>query len=133
MSVPKILFLCVANAARSQIAEGLGHSILRDRAWIESAGSMPAGRVSPFAIQVLRELGIDASGQRSKAIEDLPADFLRNLDFVITLCEDEICPAFLTQGRKLHWPYPDPGGMDSYRRTRDGVKARLEELAREIP
>lgn len=133
MAVPKILFLCVANAARSQMAEGIARSLLGDRAWIESAGSIPAGWVSPFAIQVLEELSIDATGHRSKGIEDLPGDFLRNVDFVITLCADEVCPAFLSRGKKLHWPFPDPGGLDGFRRTRDGIRARIEELAQELP
>ncbi|NUN06943.1 MAG: hypothetical protein HUU57_14420 [Bdellovibrio sp.] len=86
IKIPKILFLCVANSARSQLAEGLAKAIFGNKAIIESAGSMPSGRIQPGAIEVLQEEGIDISKNWSKSVEQLPKNFLDNLDFVITLC-----------------------------------------------
>src|SRR5688500_11124632 len=104
----KILFLCVANSARSQIAEGLAREILGDDVEIQSAGSVPSGQVNPFAIQVLKEKGIDISSHYSKSWNDLPARFFADLDYVITLCAEEICPTIPVKAKKLHWGLPDP-------------------------
>src|SRR5689334_2336880 len=101
-----ILFLCVANSARSQIAEGLAREILGTQVTIESAGSRPA-RVNPFAIQALKEIGIDISHHRSKSVEDLSPAFLAQLDYVITLCAEEVCPTAISKAKKLHWPLAD--------------------------
>lgn len=104
----RILFLCVANSARSQMAEGLARTILGPDFIIASAGSQPSGSVQPWAIRVLKEEGIDISAQRSKAIHDLPKEFLEQLDFVVTLCAEEICPVLNSQAERLQWPIPDP-------------------------
>lgn len=85
----KILFLCVANSARSQMAEGLARHILGDRATVESAGSNPTS-VNPFAIKAMQEIGIDITGHRSKIVT---AEMAAANDLVITLCADEVCPA----------------------------------------
>ena len=83
----RILFLCVANSARSQMAEGLARALLPD-VDVLSAGSQPT-MVNPYAIEALAELGIDISTHRSKSVDEIaPA----NLDFVITLCAEEVCP-----------------------------------------
>ena len=80
MSKPvHILFLCVANSARSQLAEGLVKKLFGNRAVIQSAGSEPSGLVQPLAIKILKEEGIDISGNRSKSIQDLPPEFLRQI------------------------------------------------------
>ena len=89
-----ILFLCVANSARSQMAEGIARSLAPAHVRIGSAGSRPT-RVRPEAIAVLREIGIDISGHRSKAVSEIPPD---GIDTVITLCDEEECPVFLGQG-----------------------------------
>ena len=103
-----ILFLCVANSARSQIAEGLAKLILDNDFQIESAGSVPSGKVHPLAVQVLQEVGISISHHRSKSIDDLPKDFMQKLDLVITLCKEEQCPVLPGKFRKESWALPDP-------------------------
>src|SRR5690349_5596039 len=97
---PQILFLCVANSARSQMAEGLARMLFGDRAGIQSAGSRPS-RVNPYAIEVMREVGADLAGHASKSVETIDAG---TVDTVITLCAEEVCPAFLGNARRLHWP-----------------------------
>lgn len=103
-----ILFLCVANSARSQLAEGLGRMIFGDRVPVQSAGSEPS-RVSPYAIEVMREIGVDISTHTSKSVQTIdPA----TVGTVITLCAEEVCPVFLGKARRLHWPIPDPASKD---------------------
>jgi arsenate reductase len=130
MKTPGILFLCVANSARSQMAEGLARSRFGDALRVQSAGSDAAG-VNALAVKVLAELGIDISGQTSKTVDTIdPA----TVDTVVTLCAEEVCPVFLSKARRLHWPLPDPtagGGTEDeqlarFRRTRDEINARLE-------
>ncbi len=137
LPVRDILFLCVANSARSQMAEGLGRMIFGDRVTVQSAGSEPS-IVNPCAIEVMRELGIDLSSHRSKSVHDIdPA----TVDTVITLCAEEVCPAFLGQARRLHWPIPDPASPDPsipreemlrrFRTARDSIRDALERFAQE--
>lgn len=131
-----ILFLCVANSARSQLAEGLGRKLFPD-CRIQSAGSRPS-RVNPYAIEVLAEVGIDASTHTSKSVQDIdPA----TVDLVITLCAEEVCPLFLGKAERLHWPIPDPASEDPnllvedlrarFRGARDEINRRLETLKAE--
>lgn len=122
----KILFLCVANSARSQVAEGLAKSILGGKVEIKSAGSKPSGQVNPLAIEVLKEEGIDISSHQSKAITELPSEFLSNLDYVITLCAEEVCPAFITTAKRLHWGMPDPKTLEDFRSVRDQIEKNLK-------
>lgn len=103
-----ILFLCVANSARSQLAEGLAKSMFTNKVEVQSAGSFPSGKVQRWAIDVLKNEGIDISNNWSKSVEQLPASFLANLDFVITLCAEEICPVMVTPAKRIHWPIIDP-------------------------
>jgi len=103
-----ILFLCVGNSARSQIAEGLAKEMFSEKFNIESAGSEPVGHIHDGAIQTMSEIGIDISNQYSKSIESLNQEFLQNLDFIITLCAEEICPSLNNKAKKVHWPNPDP-------------------------
>ena len=103
-----ILFLCVGNSARSQMAEGLAKEILGSNHKVESAGSIPSGKVHPNAIATMREIGIDISNQTSKSIEGLDAEFIDSLDFVITLCAEEICPVMQNSAKKIHWINEDP-------------------------
>ena len=129
-----ILFLCVANSARSQMAEGLARSMARAGMTVSSAGSEPS-RVRPEAITVLAELGIDISAHRSKAVADLDTS---TVDTVITLCAEEVCPLYLGRARRLHWGLPDPAAvtgvgearLEAFRRTRDRLRRRLELLLR---
>lgn len=135
MSRPtRILFLCVANSARSQMAEGLARAMLGDAIEVASAGSAPS-RVNPCAIEAMAEIGIDISNHRSKSIDEVePARF----DRIITLCGEESCPVLPSAVAKLHWPIDDPASEDPsigpgemrrrFGRARDEIKARLAAL-----
>lgn len=106
---PKIiLFTCVANSARSQMAEGLARDMAPEGVTIYSAGSVPT-RVRPQAIAAMRELGIDITSHSSKSTDDLPLD---DIDLVVTLCAEEVCPIFPRAVERLHWPIQDPAGFD---------------------
>ena len=107
-----ILFLCVGNSARSQIAEGLAREILGKNHVIESAGSIPTGKINPNAVWAMNEIGIDISSQYSKSIEDLEKSFMDNLDFVITLCAEEVCPILNNNAKKIHWMNEDPANIN---------------------
>lgn len=128
-----ILFLCVANSARSQMAEGWAK-----RLWpgvrVQSAGTEPAS-VHPRAVEVMREVGIDLSSQRSKSVSTIDP---HEIDTVITLCDEEACPVFPGRIRRLHWPIEDPAGGDRtsvdeerarFRAARDAIRARIEGFA----
>jgi arsenate reductase (thioredoxin) len=124
-----LLFLCVANSARSQMAEGLARHLLPAEIDVQSAGSRPT-MLNPRAVEVMREIGIDISAQRSTAVESVdPA----GVDTVVTLCAEEVCPVFPGSVERVHWPLPDPadpalGEEQSLRRFRE-VR---DELARRI-
>ena len=125
-----ILFLCVANSARSQMAEGIARSLAPTGVALFSAGSVPSS-VHPLAVQALEEIGIDISSHSSKGTEAIPADAV---DAVITLCAEEICPVWLSGALRLHWGLPDPaaaGGakaLAEFRLVRDELVQRLRLL-----
>ena len=133
----QVLFLCVANSARSQMAEGLGRMIFGERVGVQSAGSEPS-LVNPYAVEVMRELGVDLSTQRSKSVQTIDPE---QIGTVITLCAEEVCPVFLGKARRLHWPIPDPASKDRtlprdemlarFRAARDTLRELLERFARE--
>lgn len=124
-----ILFLCVANSARSQIAEGIARSLAPAGLKVSSAGSEPS-QVRPQAIRVLEEVGIDISSHRSKSVNDVDPS---TVQAVITLCAEEVCPVFLGKAWRAHWGLPDPAGaqgdeeqvLDAFRSTRDELRRRL--------
>jgi len=135
MTSQSILFLCVANSARSQMAEGLARSMLGPTVRVQSAGSKPS-IVNPYAIEVMREIGIDLGSHHSKSVDTIdPA----TVDTVITLCAEEVCPLFLGQVRRLHWPIADAASDDPsitrdeflarFRAARDQIRGRIEVLA----
>ena len=133
-----ILFLCVANSARSQMAEGLALDMFGRSIEVMSAGSAPTG-VNPSAVQVMAENGIDISAHSSKSVDDID---LAAIDLIITLCADEVCPVVPTRVKRLHWPLSDPVPKLSknhpnltknqllvrFRTTRDDILARLVNL-----
>ncbi|HUF24316.1 MAG TPA: arsenate reductase ArsC [Vicinamibacterales bacterium] len=129
---PGVLFLCVANAARSQMAEALARSLYGDRLSVQSAGSM-ATRVHDVAVAAMKDRGIDISAARSKSVDTIdPA----SVDVVITLCAEEVCPIWPGRIERLHWPLPDPAApgddrLQRFRATRDEIERRLIELGRE--
>jgi arsenate reductase len=127
-----VLFLCVANSARSQLAEGIARALAPAGTVVWSAGSRPTG-VRPEAMAVLREIGIDISAQRSKDVAEIPAD---RVGAVITLCAEEECPVFLGRAPRLHWGLPDPAAtagaeaerLAAFRQVRDELRRRLAVL-----
>tara|TARA_B110000305_G_scaffold116314_1_gene130659 strand:+ start:235 stop:651 length:417 start_codon:yes stop_codon:yes gene_type:complete len=131
-----ILFLCVANSARSQIAEGLARSMFGADSDIRSAGSSPSGLVHPNAVSTMNEIGIDISSHRSKSIDDIEEDFMNNLDYVITLCAEEICPVINSNAEMLHWINTDPDNSSlntkelesSFRQTRKNIYKLLKKF-----
>lgn len=133
----KIIFLCVANSARSQIAEGLARNIFPAHIQVESAGSEPSGAVNPFAIEVMREIKIDISQSHSKFYDQLPPSFLAGIDFVISMCAEEVCPAMVrARAQKLRWPFPDPAAaigtheekLDAFRTVREQIRQKILEF-----
>jgi protein-tyrosine-phosphatase len=135
--MPKgILFLCVANSVRSQMAEGIARSLAPRGMKIWSAGSRPT-HVKPEAAAVLGEIGIDISSHRSKSVAEIPAN---EIDTVITLCAEEECPVFLGNAQRLHWGLPDPASaigseqdvLGSYRTIRDELVRRITAFLKEI-
>jgi len=133
-----ILFLCVANSARSQMAEGIAKSILGKNHNIQSAGSEPSGKVHPNAIIALNDKQIDISDHYSKSIDDLDKDFLDKLDFVITLCAEEVCPVLPSNARSLHWLNQDPANENynneeltkAFEVTRDNLIKSIKEFSK---
>ncbi|MBT9557495.1 MAG: arsenate reductase ArsC [Myxococcales bacterium] len=102
------------------MAEGLARRRFGDLVRIQSAGSEPS-TVNPYAREVMAEIGIDLGSHHSKSVQSIdPA----TVDVVITLCADEVCPAFLGRARRLHWPIPDPASQDPSL-TRDDLLARF--------
>jgi len=142
-----VLILCTHNSARSVLAEGmLNHwaAKLGKDVRAHSAGSAPSGRINPFALDALRNAGVDTSGTRSKSWDEFSRDGAPPLRIVITVCDSaaaETCPVFYggsggVQPVKVHWGYPDPsnaeGGDDGKRRafelTRQAIGYRMLQL-----
>ena len=127
-----VLFLCVANSARSQMAEGLARSVAPKGREIYSAGSAPT-HLNPFVREVMQELGIEISSHRSKAIDEIPPD---RIGTVITLCAEEVCPVYPGNVQRFHWPFEDPAaatGSDEeirqeFRRVRDQIRGKIGEF-----
>ena len=136
MKNPIILILCTGNSCRSHLAEGILRKALGDGYDVQSAGSKPAGYVHPLAIRVMREVGIDISGHRSKHLEE----FLKQqVETVITVCgnADQACPMFPGQVNRYHWVFDDPAhatGTEEeklavFRRVRDEIRKVFEAYA----
>jgi arsenate reductase len=133
-----LLFLCTGNSCRSQMAEGWAKHFAPDWLHVESAGIESHGK-NPRAIAVMREAGIDISGQESTKVTDA---MVNAADVVVTVCghADEHCPALPPGTRKEHWPLNDPAKatgteeeiMAMFRATRDEVKRRVQELIRRL-
>lgn len=133
----KILFMCVANSARSQIAEGMARSLAPPGTRVFSAGSNPTA-LRPEAIAVMKEVGIDISGQHSKSTDDIESG---DIDVVVTLCAEEVCPAYLGRALRFHWPIEDPAGHEDepfaerlarFRVAREAIRERIEQLFIEL-
>jgi len=132
MSTPPLtLFMCVANSARSQMAEGLARAMAPDGVAVASAGSAPA-TLNPYAVRAMAELGIDISAHRSKSVAEIESE---RVTTVVTLCAEEVCPVFAGDVKRFDWPLDDPaaaGGDDAqvlaaFRSARDAIATRLSE------
>ena len=132
----QILFLCVANSARSQMAEGLARHYLPAGIIVQSAGSQPS-TLNPYAVKAMAELGIDISAHYSKAVEDINSSAV---DTVITLCAEEVCPVFLGKVHRVHWPINEPSAgretpeqlLQGFRIARDEIKQHILQLAKSL-
>ena len=124
-----LLFLCVANSARSQMAEAIARRLAPAGLRIWSAGSAPTS-VNPLTVRALAEVGIDAGGQRAKGLDAIPVG---EVDTVVTLCAEEVCPVLPGTVRRLHWPLPDPAAAQGDAETRLGAfRAVRDELSQRI-
>jgi len=131
----RVLILCTGNSARSQMAEGLLRHDAVDACEVSSAGTKPT-RVRPEAIAVMREVGIDISGHRSKSLDEFVG---QDFDYVITVCDNtkQSCPVFPAKTKRIHWSIEDPATVEgsederlaAFRRTRDELRARLQAFA----
>jgi arsenate reductase len=127
---PSVLFVCVHNAGRSQMAAAWLTHLAGDRIEVRSAGSAPADEVNPAAVEAMREAGIDMSAEVPKV---LTAEAVRASDYVITMGCGDTCPVF--PGKKyLDWKLEDPAGqgVEAVRPIRDEIRARIENLIAEI-
>ncbi len=133
----RVLILCTANSARSQMAEGLLRHDAGDGFEVQSAGTC-ATQVRPEAIQVLKEIGIDISGHRSKTVDEFAG---QSFDYVLTVCDraKESCPVFPGHGNRIHHSFDDPASaqgneearLAEFRRVRDQIREYLKGFARE--
>lgn len=127
---PTVLFVCVHNAGRSQMAAGYLQSIAGDRIEVLSAGSEPKDQINPVAVEAMREEGVDITGNTPKL---LTVDAVKESDVVITMGCGDACPIF--PGKRYEdWELDDPAGegIESVRRIRDDIRARIENLVDEL-
>ena len=128
-----ILFLCVANSARSQMAEAIGRSLAPEGTTVMSAGSAPA-TVNPYATEALAAIGLSTDDHHSKSVNDIP---LERVKTVITLCAEEVCPVFpAAEGGdevvKLHWPHEDPAPPQGEPRSEEEIRASFARVRDQI-
>lgn len=127
---PRILFLCTGNSCRSQMAEALLRRFCEGRYEVHSAGTRPAECVHPWAVRVMREIGIDISNQRAKSLSDLPVE---SFDVVVTVCDNaqRECSTCRVSGRRVHWSIPDPAEAGGTQREIESAFRSARDLIRE--
>lgn len=132
----RVLFVCIHNSARSQMAEAFANHYGNERILAESAGLEP-GKLNPVVVEVMRELGIDISQNKTKGTAELLAQG-RSYDYVVTVCDEsqsERCPMFPGSGRKFHWGFPDPSSfkgsseeiLSATRAVRDSISEKVRD------
>jgi len=126
----KIIFVCVENARRSQMAQGFAEALGREKVEVYSAGSRPSQQIDPMVIEVMKEKGIDLSSKRPKSLNDLPSI---EMDYLVTMGCEETCPAVLAK-KIIEWEIPDPKGksVDFFREVRDLVEDKVRNLLIEL-
>ncbi len=127
----KVLFVCVENSCRSQIAEGFSRAFGKGIMEAYSAGSKSSGKVNSLAIEVMREVGIDISNNISKSFSELAVS---NFDYVITMGCQDVCP-IIPARKHIEWQIDDPKGkdMDFFRKVRDDISYKVGELIKNVP
>lgn len=130
----KVLFVCTENSSRSQMAEGFLRHLAGDRLEVFSAGAQPTG-LNPAAVEVMKEIGIDISDQRSKSVDEFAG---QAFDYVITVCDNakESCPVFPAATKRIHWSLDDPAAVQgselerlaAFRRVRDELRKNLQQF-----
>ncbi len=122
----KIVFICVENAGRSQMAQGFAEAFGKGKLDVYSAGSRPSSHINPLAIEVMKEKGIDLSGRRPKGLNDLPSV---EMDYLITMGCEETCPAIPAK-EIIEWQIPDPRGkpIEEVRKIRDLLENKVRTL-----
>jgi arsenate reductase (thioredoxin) len=126
----KIVFICVENAGRSQMAQGFAEAFGKGKLDVYSAGSRPSSQVNSLVIEVMKEKGIDLAGRRPNGLGDLPPV---EMDYLVTMGCEESCPAVLAK-RVIEWDIPDPKGksIDEVRRIRELLEAKVKSLLEEV-
>ena len=129
MPTPSLLFVCVENSARSQMAEGFARAVGGGRVAAYSAGSRASGKVDPRAIALMKEKGIDLASQQSKSLDSLPN---QRWDYVVTMGCGDACP-HLPANQRIDWDLPDPKTLDDagYRDVRDQIEKLVGGLIEE--
>jgi arsenate reductase len=141
MPKQKVLFVCVHNSARSQMAEAFLNDLCGDQFEARSAGLEP-GRLNPIVVQAMNEVGIDISGNQTKSVSNMLESSM-TFDYVVTVCDEasaERCPFFPGRATRLHWGFPDPSALQGFpaeklartREIRDMIKARVEQWCAEV-
>jgi arsenate reductase (thioredoxin) len=127
---PKILFVCIENSCRSQMAEGFAKFYGKDKIEVFSAGSNPSGKVDQTAIEVMKEKEIDISNQKSKGFKELP---YKDFDYVITMGCGDVCP-FVPAKQRIEWEIENPKGKskEKFRQTRDKIENKLKEFLKNL-
>lgn len=128
--IPEVLFVCVHNAGRSQMAAALTHSLSEGRVHVRSAGSAPAAEINPAVVQAMEEIGLDLSQEFPKPLTD---EVVQAADVVITMGCGDACPIYPGK-RYLDWEVDDPAGQPiaTVRRIRDEIRGRVERLLEEL-
>jgi protein-tyrosine-phosphatase len=131
LTVPHLLFVCVENSCRSQMAEGFAREAAPGRVSVHSAGSRPSGQIDPRAVAFMRERGIDLTPQLSKGLDDLPPGI--SWDVIVTMGCGDACP-HLPASTRLDWDLPDPKPMsdDDFRRVRDRIESMVGDLVERV-
>ncbi len=131
----RILFLCVGNSGRSQMAEGLARQILGERVEVLSAGSQPEPAINEHAIEAMADIDIDIREQYTKSVDTID---LSGVEVVVTLCAEEVCPVLPEHVRRVDWPIDDPAAEDSgeprasFLVARDLIQEKIKALAERL-